>query len=72
MNFRYSSQSTIIVGLNHHSSSQKLERISKKKLSHDVFVTPLLKEKHSYDLIKCMVNLIQFLIVKLIQFSLEI
>ena len=60
MNFRYSSQSTIILGLNHHCSSQKLERISKKKLSHNIFVTHFLTEKHSHDLIKSMVNLIQF------------
>ena len=59
MNFRYSSQSNIILGLNHHSSSQNLKRISKKKLSH-IFVTHLPIEKYSLDLIKSMVNLIQF------------
>ena len=59
MNFRYSSQSNIL-GLNHHCSGQKLERISKKKLIRDIFVTHLLTEKYSHHLIKSMVNLIQF------------
>ena len=47
MNFRYSSQSTIILGLNCHSSSQKLGRISKKKLSHYIFLIDLLIEEYS-------------------------
>ena len=59
MSCRYSSQSNIILALNHHFYGQKLERISKKKLSHNIFVTRLLIEKYSHDLIKSMVNLIQ-------------
>ena len=58
MSFRYSSQSNI-VGLNHHSS-HKLEKIFKKKLRHYIFVTHLLIEKYNHDLIKSMLNLIQF------------
>ena len=60
MNFRYNSQSNILLELNFHSSSQRLGTMSKKKLSRDIFVTHLLIEKYSHDLIKSMVNLIQF------------
>ena len=56
INFRYISQSNIILELNHHYSRQKLERISKKKLSPDIFVTYLPIEKYSHDLIKTMLN----------------
>ena len=60
MNFRYSSQSNILLELNHHCFKKKLERISRKKLSRDIFITHLLVEKYSHDLIKSKVNLIQF------------
>ena len=60
MNFRSSSQSNILLELYHHSSSHTLDRISKKKLTRDIFVTHLLIEIYSNGLINSMVNLIQF------------
>ena len=60
MNFRYSSQSNILLELYHHSSSQTLKRLFRKKLTHDIFVTHLLIEIYSNNLINSMVNLIQF------------